>query len=103
MSTTQNRSDNRPVHTVRHGRIKATIWANQTQNGPMHNVTVSRSYQDEEGNWHDSQSFGFDELMTAAKALSDAHSFISNERSKGNGYDEEQKPAAGKKNAPAPR
>lgn len=97
MSTSQNRSENRPVHTVRHGRIKATVWLNQTQRGPMHNVTLTRSYQDEEGNWHDTQSFGFDELMTVAKAVFDAHTFISNERAKSNEASEQRKGGTAKK------
>src|SRR6478609_5489105 len=36
---------NKPVHTVRHRSIKATIWKNETSNGPMYNVTVVRSYR----------------------------------------------------------
>ena len=75
MSNQQN--GNRPVHTIRHGRIKATIWANQTQRGTMYNVTIVRSYQDEQNNWHDSQSFGVLDLMTVAKAAFDAHTWIS--------------------------
>jgi hypothetical protein len=43
----------------------------------MYNVTVSRSYRDDNGEWHDSGSFGFDDLMNLAKALYDAHSHIS--------------------------
>ena len=68
---------NRPVHTIRHGRIKATIWGNQTQKGMMHNVTITRSYQDDQGNWSDTQSFGVADLMTVAKAAFDAHTWIS--------------------------
>lgn len=70
---------NLPVHTVRHRNIKATIWRNQTENGPMYNVTVARSYKDGE-EWHDSHSFGYDDLMNLAKVLYDAHSYISNLR-----------------------
>ena len=70
-------SDNRPVHEIRHRNIRATIWRNTTGDGrSMHNVTVSRSYRDDKGEWHDSTSFGFGELMNLAKALYDAHSFI---------------------------
>ena len=68
---------NRPVHTIRHGRIKAAIWGNQTQKGMMHNVTITRSYQDDQGNWSDTQSFGVADLMTVAKAAFDAHTWIS--------------------------
>jgi hypothetical protein len=71
---------NRPVHSVRHGRIKASVWVNSTKNGPMHNVTFARSYQDDEGNWHDSQSFGFEDLMTVAKCAFDVHSWVSADR-----------------------
>jgi len=42
---------NKPVHTVRHRSIKATIWKNETSNGPMYNVTVVRSYRDDNGEW----------------------------------------------------
>lgn len=70
-------ADNRPFHEVRHRRIRATVWRNETRNGPMYSVTVSRSYRDEGGVWKDSHSFGFDDLMNLAKALYDAHSFIS--------------------------
>ena len=77
--STQNGS-NRPVHSVRHGRIKASVWVNPTQKGPMYNVTFARSYTDDEGNWHDSQSFGFEDLMTVAKCAFDAHTWISAEK-----------------------
>lgn len=69
-------SDNRPVHEIRHRNIRATIWKNETAKGPMYNVTVSRSYRDDAGEWHDSNSFGFGDLMNLAKALYDAHSAI---------------------------
>lgn len=67
---------NRPFHEVRHRNIRATVWKNDTAKGSMYNVTVSRSYREGE-EWRNSQSFGFDDLMNLAKALYDAHSFIS--------------------------
>jgi hypothetical protein len=76
MSNNKSQETNRPAHTVRHRNIKATIWKNQTERGPMYNVTVTRSYRDGE-QWRDTNSFGFDDLMTVAKALFDAHTWIS--------------------------
>jgi hypothetical protein len=73
---------NKPVHTIRHRNIKAAIWKNQTTNGAMYNVTVARSYQDEGEQWHDTQSFGFDDLLVVAKLMYDAHSYINTQRSK---------------------
>jgi hypothetical protein len=69
--------DNRPFHEIRHRNIRATVWKNDTAKGAMYNVTVSRCYRDEAGQWHDTGSFAFDDLMNLAKALFDAHSYIS--------------------------
>jgi hypothetical protein len=70
-------ADNRPIHEIRHRQIRAAIWPNPTEKGVMYSVTVSRSYKDKDGKWHDTQSFRFDDLLTVAKALTDAHSIIS--------------------------
>jgi len=69
-------AENRPFHEIKHRSIRATIWKNDTAKGPMYNVTVSRLFKDGE-QWKDSHSFAFDDLMNVAKALYDAHSFIS--------------------------
>jgi hypothetical protein len=74
--------DNVPVHAFRHRSIKASIWRNDTAKGPMWNVTVVRSYRQDDGTWRDSHSFGFDDLMIVAKFLADAHSYIAAERAK---------------------
>ena len=81
---------NRPVHEVRFGRIRAAIWQNETENGPRHNVTITRLYKD--GNdWKDSTSFGCDDLPLVAKVCDQAHTWIfeqAAERSNGNGHSE---------------
>jgi hypothetical protein len=66
---------NRPVHVIRFGGIKAAIWRNQTSAGPIHNVTLTRSYKDGD-KWKESTSYGFDDLLTAAKCLDLAHTWI---------------------------
>ena len=65
----------RPAHEIRLGRIKATIWANQGDNGTWFNVTLSRNYKDGE-EWKSSASFGRDELLTVAKAADMANTWI---------------------------
>ena len=50
----------KPVHELRMGRIRAAIWENETKNGTVHNVTVSRLYKDDNDKWSDSTSFGRD-------------------------------------------
>ena len=65
----------KPVHEIRLGRIRAAIWENQTQNGNIHNVTITRLYKDDSG-WKDSGSFGRDDLPLVAKVVDLAHSWI---------------------------
>ena len=76
-SSPRKPAENRPVHEVRHRQISAAIWKNQTEKGVMYSVTIKKSYKDQDGNWHDTQSFGFDDLLTVSKAMYDAHSLIS--------------------------
>lgn len=74
----QGDAENLPVHSIRHRRLKAAIWRNTTANGPMYNVTLTRSYRDPQTKaWHDSQSFGYDDLMNVAALLQQAHTYIS--------------------------
>ena len=64
-----------PVHTVRLGKIQASIWENQTKHGPRYNVTAHRLYLDE-GDWKRSESFGRDELLAASHAFMSAYDWI---------------------------
>jgi hypothetical protein len=68
-------SKQKPAHEIRLGRIKATIWENETENGTRHNVTVSRIYKDGE-EWKQTGSFGRDDLPLVAKVVDLAHSWI---------------------------
>ncbi len=64
-----------PVHEVRAGRIRAAIWANTSEKGVWHSVTLSRLYKDGD-EWKDSASFGRDDLLLLAKVIDMAHSWI---------------------------
>ena len=75
---TQPRSNDaktKPVHEIRMGRIKAAIWANETDNGTRHNVTITRLYKDGD-EWKTSTSFGREELPLVAKIADMAHTWI---------------------------
>jgi hypothetical protein len=73
--------ESRPVHTIRHRSIKASIWRNMTAKGPVYNVVIVRGFKDGD-EWKDSHSFGYDDLPIVAKILNDCHSFITNLRDK---------------------
>jgi len=76
------RSGNLPVFTTRHRALKAAVWRNESaENGPFFNVTVSRSYKDGD-DWHESSSFGFDDVLIVAELLRTCYGFISREHAK---------------------
>ena len=88
--TQQPRSNDakaKPVHEVRLGRIKAAIWANETDNGVRHNVTITRLYKDGD-EWKTSTSFGREELPLVAKVADLAHSWIYQQGQESNGNSE---------------
>lgn len=70
-------ANNLPTHVIRLGKIKATLWANETSNGPRFNVTVGRLYKNgDEVHWKTSDSFGRDDLPLVAKVVDMAHTWI---------------------------
>lgn len=70
-----------PFQRLRFGRIQVAIWKNEDeQHRPRFNATFSRSFKDEAGKWHNTDSFGRDELLLLAKAANEAHTFILNQQ-----------------------
>lgn len=68
-------SANKPVHEVRFGLIKASIWHNLTRAGERYNVTLTRLFRNGD-QWKESTHLGRDDLLIAAKVLDHAHSWI---------------------------
>ena len=71
----------KPEHEIRIGKIRAAIWANASENGAWHTVTVSRLYKNEEGQWRDSTAFGREDLLLLAKVVDKAHTWVCEQRS----------------------
>ena len=88
-----NDAKQKPVHEVRMGRIKAAIWANETDNGTRHNVTITRLYKDGD-EWKTSTSFGRDELPLVAKVADMAHTWIYQQGQESNGEFTDAEPMA---------
>ena len=66
---------NGPVHEIRLGRIKGTVWLNETDNGLRYNTTFARLYRvDEE--WRETNSFGRDDLPLLGKVADLVHTWI---------------------------
>jgi hypothetical protein len=71
----KNASPNLPVKTFRLGRIKAAVWENEGEQ-KFYSVTFARTNMDEANKYHDSDSFGRDDLPLVAKLADQAHTFI---------------------------
>ena len=65
----------KPIDEVKLGNLVVSIWANETDNGIRHNVTITRLYK-EGDQWNDSTSFGRDDLSLVAKVADMAHTWV---------------------------
>ncbi len=69
-----------PAHEFRMGLLKANIWENQTKHGTTSTVNVIRLFKNGT-EWKESTRFGRDDLLTLAKLLDQAHSWIFDKQS----------------------
>lgn len=65
----------RPVHELRFGLVKATIWENSSKEGVRYNTSIVRLYKNGE-RWVESTQFGRDDLPLVCKVADLAHSWI---------------------------
>jgi len=72
------RSDTKPVHKIRHGTVSASIWRQDTDKGPLFNVTFQRSYKDGD-DWKNSSSFGRNNLLVVSLIAARAFEWIGNQ------------------------
>ena len=77
----------KPVDDVRIGRVKATLWRNETEDGKARfNVVFARLYKDSD-TWQSSQSFGRGDLLVLAKVADLAHTRVLSLPQESNGED----------------
>lgn len=73
-------ANNKPIDTIRDGALKATIWKNFGDNGNFYSVELSRTYRDENGDYHDSHSFSGSDLLKIARLSELAYSRVADLR-----------------------
>ena len=89
--TSASTSNNKPVHRIRHGFVSASIWRQETDKGPLFNVTFQRSYKDGD-TWKNSTSFGRNNLLVVSLIAARAFEWIA-----AYGRNGDQSPAPSKK------
>jgi len=67
---------NRPVETFRDGRLKATIWQNESDKGAYHTVSLSKVFEDQSGQLRETNSFSAGELLRVAELARESHAFV---------------------------
>lgn len=66
-------SGNKPVDTLRDGNIKSTIWRNKGEKGDFYSVEISRTYKDDRGDYHDTKSFGSNDMLRVSELSRRSH------------------------------
>src|SRR5262245_56383313 len=66
----------KPAHKIRSGVLQVTIWRNLSDKGAWYSVIPTRSYKQGDETWKESDSLGFDDLLTMAKLFDLAHTWI---------------------------
>jgi hypothetical protein len=66
----------KPAHKLRMGVLQVTIWRNTGDKGNWYSVIPTRSYKQGDDIWKETDSLGFDDLLTMAKLLDQAHTWI---------------------------
>jgi hypothetical protein len=65
-----------PAHKIRIANLQAVIWRNSGEKGPWYSVQVKRSYKNGDDQWRETDAMGYDDVLTAAKLLDQAHTWI---------------------------
>ena len=66
----------KPAHKIRFGVLQVTIWRNLSEKGTWYSVIPTRSYKQGDETWKETDSLGSDDLLTMAKLLDLAHTWI---------------------------
>lgn len=65
-----------PAHKIRIGTVSAIIWRNSGDKGNWYSVQIKRSFKNGDNQWRDTDAMGYDDVLTAAKLLDQAHTWI---------------------------
>ena len=65
--------NNKPIHEIRLGSVKAAVWVNSSAAGTWHSVTFGRLYKDADDSWKTTDSFGRDDLPLMEKVADQVH------------------------------
>ena len=65
--------DRQPADVLRDGALKATIWRNQGDDGAFYSTSLTRTYEDRDGNPRDAHSFSGGDLLKVSELARKAY------------------------------
>lgn len=71
----ETRND-KPAKEIRIGNIKANVWKNSSEHGPIYSVSFERVYKGQDGKWATSKFFRFEDLLLLAKVADHTHTSV---------------------------
>lgn len=63
----------KPIFKLRDGLITATCWKNEHDGKPFYSVDLTRSYQTEDGEWKETNSFTGGDILRAGNLATSAY------------------------------
>ena len=63
----------KPIDTIRDGRISASIWENTSEKGTWYSVAIQRVYTSKDGEIQNSSSFSVDDLLKVSRLSAKAY------------------------------
>lgn len=73
--TASSSNADKPVHTIRYGAVRSSIWRTESPKEPSFTVIVERFWEDRKGE-HSSHTFLAADLQHLAKAAAESRSWI---------------------------
>ncbi len=67
---------NKPIETLRDGRLKVAIWANQTEKGVRYSLNLTYNYCDQDEKWKDTRYIPEREFLRGSNLLAEAHNRV---------------------------
>ena len=69
-----------PAHKIRIGNLSVTIWRNTSEKGTWYSVNAQPQLQKRRRTWKETDSLGFDDLLTMAELHRQAFAWIARQR-----------------------
>ena len=69
-----------PANKIRIGVLQVTIWRNHGEKGNWYSVIPTRSYKQGDDMWKETDSLGEGDLLTMAKLLDQADTWIMHQK-----------------------